>query len=67
MNIASFQELVNYVQNLEDKVKLAVVCAHDEHTLESIVHAKKDGLIEPLLIGKEDAISDILKSMDETC
>jgi len=65
MNITSFKELVEYVQGLEDKVKLAVICAHDENTLESIVHARKDGLIEPLLVGKEDAIKDILKSMGE--
>lgn len=65
MNITSFQELVNYVQGLEDKPKVAVVCAHDEHTLESIVDARKDGLIEPLLIGKEDTTSDILKSLGE--
>jgi len=65
MNITSFQELVKYVQGLENKVRVAVVCAHDEHTLESIVHAKKDGLIEPVLVGKEDAIKDILMSLNE--
>lgn len=65
MNINSFQELVKYVQGLENKVRVAVVCAHDEHTLESIVHARRDGLIEPVLIGKEDSVKDILMSLDE--
>lgn len=65
MNITSFKELAEYVQGLENKVRLAVVCAHDENTLESIVHARKDKLMEPVLIGKEDIISDILKSLGE--
>lgn len=65
MKITNFEQLVEYIQSFENKVKLAVVCAHDDHTLESVVYAKKNKLIDPILIGKKEIISDILLSMNE--
>lgn len=42
------------------KRRVAVTPAQDEHTLEAISHAYRDGMVEPVLIGDEPAIREIL-------
>ena len=37
--------------------------AHDEDVLEAVVTARKRGVIEPILIGKEDKIRELLAEM----
>jgi len=66
MQIKSFQDLVRGVQAMPKKSRVAVVAAHDEHTLESIVEATKDGLINPVLIGDKDKIKEILSNMSQS-
>lgn len=45
------------------KRRVAVTPAQDEHTLEAISHAYKDGMVEPVLIGDEAAIREILNKL----
>ncbi len=45
------------------KRRVAVVPAQDEHTLEAVCHAWKDGMVEPVLIGDKEAIKEILKKL----
>ncbi len=66
MQIKSFQDLVKNVQSIEKKSKIAVVAAHDKHTLESVIKAKKENLIIPLLIGNEERIVEILTMLGES-
>ncbi|WP_315071268.1 phosphate acyltransferase [uncultured Clostridium sp.] len=65
MQIESFQDLVKNAQSIENKRRIAVVAAHDKHTLQSIVKAKKDNLIIPILIGNEMMIVNILIELGE--
>ncbi|AQR94657.1 MULTISPECIES: phosphate acyltransferase [Clostridium] len=65
MQIESFQDLVKNAQSIEKKSRIAVVAAHDKHTLQSIVKAKKDNLIIPILVGNEMVIVKMLIELGE--
>ena len=52
--IRSFAELAEAAKSTEKKMVVAVVEAHDEHTIEAVCNAHNDGMIEAILIGKED-------------
>lgn len=65
MQIESFQDLVKNAKSIEKKSRIAVVAAHDKHTLQSIVKAKKDNLIIPILIGNEMVIVKMLIELGE--
>ena len=58
--IKSFKELADAAKAMEKKTVLAVVEAHDEHTLEAVMTAKKDGIIDAMLIGNEEKIREII-------
>ena len=60
MAIEKFQDIVEAVQKMEKKTVIAVVQAQDEHTLDAIVKATGDGLIQPVLIGDEAKIREII-------
>jgi phosphotransacetylase len=60
MSFTSFNALISAAKSAAKKTSLAVVAAQDEHTLESIIQATKDGLISPKLIGDEEKIKDLL-------
>ncbi len=58
--IKSFDQLKEMLRAIPEKRRVAVCPAQDEHTLEAISHAYKDGLVEPVLIGDEPVIREIL-------
>ena len=58
--IKNFDQLKAMLKAMPVKRKVAVVPAQDEHTLEAISHAYKDGMVEPVLIGDEPKIREIL-------
>lgn len=60
MVIKNFEQLIKMVSDFKDRKKVAVVAAHDEHTLEAVFRAKKDNIVEPILIGDKDRINEIL-------
>lgn len=61
--IKNFEELKDMLRSMPVKRRLAVVPAQDEHTLEAVCHAWKDGMVEPVLIGDKKAIEEILKKL----
>jgi phosphate butyryltransferase len=65
MEFKSFNELIKRVQNLDSKKKVAVVAAQDEHTLEAVFRAKKDNIVEPVLIGDKQKIIEVLQRIHE--
>lgn len=65
MEFRNFNELIEKVQKLEVKKKVAVVVAQDEHTLEAVFRAKKNNIVEPILIGDKKKIIDLLKDIHE--
>jgi phosphate butyryltransferase len=42
-----------------------VVVAQDEHTLDAVFRARKDGIVEPILIGDKVKIEEILQRLNE--
>lgn len=65
MMIKNFEELKDRACSMEKKTKIAVVFAHDEHTLEAISEARREGIAEAVLIGDEEEIVKILREFNE--
>lgn len=63
--IKSFKDLVTLTQQRSFKSRMAVANAHEKHTIESVVLAKKDGLCEPILVGVAETISALLSAEGE--
>ena len=66
--IKSFKELTAYLtsgQNAKRK-KMAVANAVDDHTIEAVMHAVSQGVIEAYLVGDEKIISEKLKAFEPT-
>lgn len=65
--IKNFEQLKEMLKAMPVKRRVAVVPAQDEHTLEAISHAYKDGMVEPVLIGDEPKIREILAQIRYRC
>ncbi|MDR1359269.1 MAG: hypothetical protein LBJ48_07985 [Coriobacteriales bacterium] len=65
MPISSFAELASAVQANEKKSRIAVVAADDLHTVEAVVNAQNEGLVEALLIGDALLIEQRLDELGE--
>jgi len=63
MVIKNFDELIKKVQNFEGKKKVVVAAAHDEHTLEAVMHAADNNIVDPILIGNKEKIKEILNKL----
>jgi phosphotransacetylase len=62
MPIQNFKELAEVVRAQEKKSRIAVVAADDTHTVEAVVNAQSEGLIEAILIGDERLIAERLSA-----
>ncbi|GAU79518.1 bifunctional enoyl-CoA hydratase/phosphate acetyltransferase [Fusibacter sp. 3D3] len=63
--IKNFDELIRRVQDRPVKKKVAVVVAQDEHTLEAVFKARRDQLVDPILIGNKKEILKIANDLNE--
>ena len=61
----NFEELIAKVKGEPSRKGMAVACANDEHTLEAVVHARREGIVEPLLVGDRKVIKEILSGLGE--
>ena len=59
--LRNFEEMAEMVKNNPVKKKLVLACAHDEHSLDAVNAAYKEGIIEPILVGKEEEIKNLIK------
>lgn len=64
--INTFHDLVEKTQQRPVKSRMAVAGAHEKHTIESVIRAKKDGLCEPVLVGIESEIRSLLAAESES-
>jgi phosphotransacetylase len=60
MKISCFEDFVTAARQVKAPAKVAVVEACDENTLQSVVHAARDGIISPILIGDAAEIAATL-------
>ncbi|MFA6504642.1 MAG: phosphate acyltransferase, partial [Treponemataceae bacterium] len=59
----NFKELVTRLQGAKTVKRVAVVAADDAHTLEALLMARKDGVVEPVLVGDATKITECLVSL----
>ena len=59
--IRSFAELERSLKTRKLSARIAVVCAHEEHTLEAVFQAVKQGFVLPILIGDAPKIAELLQ------
>ena len=63
-----FKSLDEIIQNLQVNVikkRMVVAGADEDHTLEAVCNAKKEGLISAILVGNPELIEEILKNLGE--
>ena len=65
MEYQSFLQIVEAVQNKAKKHVLAIAGAAEQEVLEAARHARKEGIVEPLLVGDSSAICAVLRGMRE--
>ncbi|WP_411681502.1 bifunctional enoyl-CoA hydratase/phosphate acetyltransferase [Clostridium thailandense] len=66
MIFKNFKELIESVQNSGSKKRVAVVSAQDEHTLQAVFRARKDNIVDPILIGDKVKIKEVLENLKES-
>lgn len=65
MVFKSFDEVVEKVKGYPERKRMAVAAAGDEHTLQAVVHARREGIVEPLLVGDKAVIDQVLAELGE--
>jgi phosphate butyryltransferase len=65
MALTGFEELTKKVKASGITKKIVVVSADDAHTLEAVMTARKDGLVEPVFVGDTAAIKATVKELGE--
>jgi phosphate butyryltransferase len=60
----TFQEMIDAVKARKSKKRCGVIAAGSRHTLEAVLRAKKEGILEPILIGDEERIKDRLRMIN---
>lgn len=64
MVISGFPALKDRLRDLPPKAAV-VAAAHDEHTLQAVFAARRDGLIRPILVGHREEILSIARRLGE--
>ncbi|MGV8057469.1 MAG: phosphate acyltransferase [Smithellaceae bacterium] len=64
MGFKNFDEMISAIKMRKNKKRCAVVAAESKHTLEAVVKASREGLIEPILIGDEPLIREYLEKIN---
>ena len=57
--LKNFKEMAELVKANPVKKRIVLCCAHDEHSLDAVYEAFKEGIVEPVFVGKEDELKAI--------
>lgn len=57
--LKNFEELAEMVKAHPVKKRIVLCCAHDEHSLDAVHEAYKEGIVDAVLVGKEEEIKKI--------
>jgi phosphate butyryltransferase len=63
--LKSFDQIKAQLGQFNQKKRIGVIAAQDEHTLDAVVLAARDGLVEPVLIGKKKETTELLKHLGQ--
>ncbi|MDO4198430.1 MAG: phosphate acyltransferase [Erysipelotrichaceae bacterium] len=61
----NFREVEEYLSENRIVRKVVLAGAHDDISLKALIRARKNGYVEPVFIGDEEKVRDILVSLDE--
>lgn len=62
----TFEELVEKLKASARAVRMAVAAAGDEHTIEAVLNARKEGIVSPILVGDKALIEAALAKFGAT-
>lgn len=65
MVYTSLSQIVEQAKGLTKRVRMAVAAAGDEHTLEAALEARREGIVDPVLVGDKAVIDEILARLGE--
>ncbi len=65
MTLKNFDELIARVKVAPNRKRMAVEAAGEAHTLQAVLHAKNEGIVDPVLVGDGDEIARILEKLGE--
>ena len=66
MVFKSFDELIARQKAVPHAARMAVAAAGDEHTIEAVLNARKEGIVTPVLVGDKAAIDAALAHFGES-
>ncbi len=64
MELKKIKDLHKIVNQYSEKKKLVLCSAEDEHALEAVIHAFKEGIIEPILVGEKPALKKTAQALN---
>jgi phosphate butyryltransferase len=59
--LKDFKSLTESVKAKPEKKRIVLACAHDEHSLDAVYEAFKEGIVSPVFVGKEEEIKRICR------
>lgn len=65
MVFQNFNQIIARVKSLPQGVRMAVAAAGERHVLEAVLHARREGIVQPLLVGDKKEIQRILAELGE--
>ena len=57
--LKNLEAMAELVKANPKKKRIVLCCAHDEHSLDAVYEAYKDGIVTPIFVGKEEEINKI--------
>jgi len=66
MVYTSFAEIIASAKGLPEKTRMAVAAADDAHSLEAALLARREGIVDPVLVGSRDVIRALLNQLGES-
>lgn len=66
MTYTSFDQIIAKAKDLPERTRMAVAAAGDAHTLEAALHARAQGIVDPVLVGDKAVILQLLAEMGES-
>ena len=63
--LKNFKEMAELVKANPVKKRIVLCCAHDEHSLDAVYEAYKEGIVEPVFVGKEEEIKQVTDLINE--
>ena len=57
--LKNLEAMAELVKANPKKKRIVLCCAHDEHSLDAVYEAYKDGIVTPIFVGKEEEIKKI--------